>query len=139
MRVILVIVFTVLSLGAYAQKLSPRDTITDVYKGVLPCGDCSGIETELSLKHERYAGMGTFVLKEVYSGKDTTVFETIGEWTHHRGIPGNNNATAIDLYNANEPDNSRYYLILKDGNLRLLDKDLRMIKSEGNYVLTKVK
>lgn len=140
MRVILVIILTVLSLGAYGQKVSPRDTLVDVYKGILPCADCSGIETELVLTHERHAGMGTYVLKETYSGKSTKVFETKGEWTHHRGAAGNDNATAIDLYDPAKPDaDSRYYLVLKNGDIKLLDKDLKMIKSEGNYVLKKEK
>ncbi len=137
MRVILVIVCMVLGFGAFAQK--DTASIVDVYKGILPCSDCSGLQTELTLIHERNAGMGTYILKETYTGKDRVV-ETKGEWTHHRGIPGNKNATAIDLYDPANPDAaSRYYLRLKDGSLKLLDKDLRAIKDEANYVLRKVK
>src|SRR5690606_32967906 len=90
MRVILVIVFSFLSIGAFAQKkakVSSRDTLRDVYKGVLPCADCSGLETELTLVHERHDGMGQYILKEHYIGRDS--FETKGTWSHHRGMHGN--------------------------------------------------
>ncbi len=138
MRVIFVIVCMFLSAQAFAQK-DTSTMATDVYKGVLPCADCSGLQTELTLFHAANAGMGSYILKETYMGKDRVV-ETKGEWTHHRGIPGNKNATVFDLYNAAKPDaDSRYFLQLKDGSIKLLDKDLKMIKSEGNYILKKEK
>src|SRR5690606_12535254 len=101
MKVILVIACMILGFGASAQK-DTATMVSEVYKGVLPCADCSGLQTELTLIHAPNAGMGTWILKETYTGKDRVV-ETKGEWTHLRGIPGNKNATAIDLYDPANP------------------------------------
>lgn len=40
------------------------------YKGTLPCADCEGIETELTLNLD-----GTYLYKATYLGKDTKVYE----------------------------------------------------------------
>lgn len=43
------------------------------YKGVLPCADCEGIQTELTLNQDM-----TFVLKRNYMGRDTKFPEDKG-------------------------------------------------------------
>lgn len=47
------------------------------YQGVLPCADCSGLDTSLFLDSD-----GTFILKEVYLGtKDgDQTFAEYGKW-----------------------------------------------------------
>ncbi|PSW62916.1 hypothetical protein C0W54_05225 [Photobacterium kishitanii] len=45
------------------------------YTGIQPCGDCSGIETSLTLNKD-----GTFVLNETYQGKDTKPFVNEGKF-----------------------------------------------------------
>lgn len=51
----------------------PSDTVAtekiEQYTGVLPCEDCQGIETFLSLAYDETSSEGTFVLKEKYLGK----------------------------------------------------------------------
>ncbi len=48
-----------------------------VYKGVTPCADCEGIDTEISLNKDL-----TFILKTKYLGKkDLTVFEKKGTFS----------------------------------------------------------
>ncbi len=48
-----------------------------VYKGVTPCADCEGIDTEISLNKDL-----TFILKTKYLGKkDLTVFEKTGTFS----------------------------------------------------------
>lgn len=48
-----------------------------VYKGVTPCADCEGIDTEISLNKDL-----TFILKTKYLGKrDQTVFEKKGTFS----------------------------------------------------------
>ena len=136
MRLIFIILLALFSFPAKAQRLSQRDTITDVYRGVLPCADCIGIDTKLVLIHERFAGMGSFVLTETYMYRGDTVrlMETNGEWTHHRGSAADRNHTVVELFN-NTGDQFRYYLLQKDNNLKMLDKELKEINSEANYVL----
>ena len=50
------------------------------YNGIQPCGDCSGIETSLTLNKD-----GTFVLNETYQGKETKPFVNKGnfKWNDH--------------------------------------------------------
>lgn len=48
---------------------------TGVYKGILPCGDCEGIETEVTLDAEN-----NFVKKTKYLGKDSSIFEENGSY-----------------------------------------------------------
>ncbi len=47
------------------------------YRGTIPCADCEGIETEISLTYEE-----TYVIKTKYLGKDSQVFISEGrfEW-----------------------------------------------------------
>lgn len=46
------------------------------YKGVLPCADCEGIETELTLDSS-----GNYTLKTTYLGKKSASFEKSGTYT----------------------------------------------------------
>ncbi|PSU30510.1 copper resistance protein NlpE [Photobacterium lutimaris] len=45
------------------------------YTGILPCADCEGIKTELIVKKD-----GTFILTEVYLGKEGNAFEYEGSF-----------------------------------------------------------
>jgi|SRR5690606_37622702 len=53
-----------------------------VYKGVLPCADCEGIEIEVKLSEDN-----SYVVKRLYLGKDDNIFEENGilEWTEDGG------------------------------------------------------
>jgi uncharacterized lipoprotein NlpE involved in copper resistance len=53
-----------------------------VYKGILPCADCEGIEIEVSL-----SGDNSYVVKRLYLGKENNYFEETGvfEWTEDGG------------------------------------------------------
>lgn len=44
-----------------------------VYKGITPCADCEGIETEVTLNKDM-----TFIVKTKYKGKSEKVFEEKG-------------------------------------------------------------
>lgn len=50
--------------------------ILGTYKGVLPCADCEGIETEITLAKDE-----TYTKKTKYLGKDEKVFEELGDYT----------------------------------------------------------
>lgn len=51
-------------------------TVIGVYAGVLPCADCEGIRTQLSV----LAG-GRYAMQETYLGRSTLVFNDHGTWT----------------------------------------------------------
>lgn len=50
--------------------------ILGTYKGTLPCADCEGIETEITLNKDE-----TYTKKTKYLGKDDKVFEELGDYT----------------------------------------------------------
>ncbi len=50
--------------------------ILGTYKGVLPCADCEGIETEITLLNDE-----TYTKKIKYLGKDKKAFEEMGDYT----------------------------------------------------------
>lgn len=50
------------------QDTVPTERI-EQYSGTLPCEDCQGIITFLSLSYDETSSEGTFVLKEKYQGK----------------------------------------------------------------------
>lgn len=50
--------------------------ILGTYKGVLPCADCEGIQTEITLLKDE-----TYSKKTKYLGKDDKVLEEMGDYT----------------------------------------------------------
>ncbi|MFZ4548174.1 MAG: copper resistance protein NlpE, partial [Bacteroidales bacterium] len=50
--------------------------IEGVYKAVLPCADCEGIETKITLKQEM-----TFLKQTKYLGKDEKFYDEKGTYT----------------------------------------------------------
>ena len=88
-----------------------------IYKGVLPCADCAGIETTLQLNSD-----GTYDLTQNYSGKGT--FVETGKWTKVT-------QPQIKLIELNE-----YYDITPEGNLFPVHKQQSDIP-QMNSILTK--
>ena len=80
------------------------------YKGVLPCADCEGIETELELNTDK-----TYELKETYLGKgDGKAFESKGSFQFDA-----NNTSVIKLDKTG--DNRKYFVA--EGYLKALDME----------------
>ncbi|MFG0586934.1 copper resistance protein NlpE [Acinetobacter sp. YQ_14] len=80
------------------------------YKGVLPCADCEGIETELELNADK-----TYELKETYLGKgDGKAFESKGSFQFDA-----NNTSVIELDKTG--DNRKYFVA--EGYLKVLDME----------------
>lgn len=112
-----------------------------VYEGILPCADCSGIETTLKI----YAGDGTmethkFELISVYKGKDPeTTFTEQGTYNYEKGIGKDPNGGTVYVLNWDKPEAERIYygITSTDPNkIFLLDNKRELIKSELNYSLT---
>jgi copper homeostasis protein (lipoprotein) len=107
------------------QALQPMQ---QSYQGVLPCADCSGLDTSLFLDSD-----GTFVLKEIYRGvvhsadnqEGDKAFAEYGQWTR----------TADKLVLTNGQGEKRYFLPVGK-NLVMLDQQGLPIKSTLNYQLT---
>lgn len=50
-----------------------------IYKGILPCADCQGLDTEIAINEN-----GTFCIKTKYEGKGDKIFELKGNFTWNR-------------------------------------------------------
>jgi len=67
--------------AATPKAATPDNSMTSadwagIYKGVVPCADCEGIETTITLNSDR-----TYVLQTKYLGRDSKVFEQKGAFT----------------------------------------------------------
>ncbi|ELR66269.1 Lipoprotein [Photobacterium marinum] len=80
-----------------------------VYHGILPCADCSGIETTLELRFD-----GTYMLNEKYLGKKDGEFKTEGKFNWNAA----GNAIAVP---SDSEDAVRYFVA--ENQLFRLDKD----------------
>jgi copper homeostasis protein (lipoprotein) len=111
---------------------SPRQLL-GLYVGTLPCADCRGIRTELSLyvKGANQFSDATYTLRETYLGAsgDERSFESVGRWTILRGNRADPNATIYQL-NPDQPRKIRNFLRISDEELRLLDRQQNAIRSQ---------
>lgn len=131
MRLILVIAFCLLNAGTYAAQ---GDTLTDTFKGTIAAKGCSGLKVTLQLRHERYADDGLYTLTEQYCNRPKAIVLQ-GSWTVLRGDATNGNATVVELWDEATNKPIRHYLRLKNGDMKVLDEKLRLMKEHGNYVL----
>ena len=99
------------------------------YAGVLPCADCSGIETKLTLKQD-----GSFTMIELYQGTDTKPFVTNGTYTLDKS------GSVITLMEKGAKGAHRTY---KLGKSQIVALNIDGVATTGplaaNYVLTKTK
>jgi copper homeostasis protein (lipoprotein) len=103
-----------------------------VYEGVLPCADCQGIRTELTL----FDDDSSYKLVETYLGTpdgDRTV-ESDGTWTLQR--PRKDPEATIYQLHPGKPGEARSFLIVDERQIRQLDREGREIESLG-YTLTR--
>ncbi|KAF2516238.1 copper resistance protein NlpE [Flavobacterium zhairuonense] len=111
-----------------------------IYEGMLPCADCSGIQTVLKID----SGNGTmegqkFEISSIYKGKSSEKeFIEKGNFNTERGLENDQNGT-IFILNWDKPvEKQIYYGYLSSDTTKIymLDRDKKIIKSELNYSLT---
>jgi copper homeostasis protein (lipoprotein) len=130
----------VLAAPVLAQEPAPNaapagQLLVGFYVGTLPCADCPGIRTELSLFSLPAGTSGSFWLKETYLGKpekDAT-FESGGSWV----IEASRDDPKATVYRLTEARSrtDRFLLKVRDGELRMLDRSGRAIDSKQEYLL----
>lgn len=105
------------------------------FVGTLPCADCEGIRTELTLYRAGRAPAG-FFLRETYLGKPqgANLFESIGPWqdVESRGAPVAGRLVRVDPY---QPQERRSFVRVGTSTLELLDREERPIASRANLRL----
>jgi copper homeostasis protein (lipoprotein) len=108
----------------YQPKEQPLQPMQQSYQGILPCADCSGLETSLFLDED-----GTFVLQETYLGsKDgDRTFASYGSW-----------ARTADKLVLTDNNGEKRYFHPQGKDLALLDQSGAPIVSTLNYRLQPV-
>lgn len=110
--------------GDAAAPPSADEDFERRWLGVLPCADCDGIQTTLTLR--RAAGEASFLLEEAYlGGGEPPRFETRGAWREEAG-------GIVHL----DPDGISLRLrAAEDGGLELLDAGGRPLSDGPEYHL----
>ena len=116
-------------------------TLIGRYRGLLPCADCSGVDTELALyaKSAHEFVNTRYVMKLTYQkgkGPAKTLAES-GTWTLLRGTPDDPNATVYQLTNTKTGQLTNF-LKLGNNQLQALDKDQHRIETAIPHTLSRV-
>ncbi|TDW47373.1 copper homeostasis protein (lipoprotein) [Flavobacterium sp. 270] len=112
---------------------------TTIYEGLLPCADCTGINTTLKINTD-YGVMqnNKFELISTYQGKEPgNTFTQKGNFNTERGLENDPDGT-IYVLNWDQPLEKQIYYGYYSANpekIYLLDKDRKIIKSKLNYFL----
>lgn len=119
----------VLLTGCASQTPVTERSPYGVWEGTLPCADCPGIETRLTL----YREPDTYKLTETYQERNGDVTEREGQW---QVLPPTD---PMDLGRISlQGDNGkvvRMYRRLPEGDLEMLNRDGERIQSKLNYTL----
>jgi uncharacterized lipoprotein NlpE involved in copper resistance len=113
-----------------------------MYKGTLPCGDCSGLETTLRLyaKGKFDTTYAFYVRTQIYRGapRGDVVMTDRGGWAVLKGDATNPDATVYQL-NPEEEQHSDSLLVTEQGNaLVQLDREQKPIDTKMNLTLRRV-
>ncbi|HTC21755.1 MAG TPA: copper resistance protein NlpE [bacterium] len=121
-----------------ANQGYPKEILLGVFEGRLPCADCPGIDTRLTLTQEgKYVDIGHFTLKQTYLDRSVQPLESRGEWTVIKGTAQDDNAVVYEL----RPGPSKrilYFLKMGDRKVKLLDKDGNEIDPQLDFSLSRV-
>jgi uncharacterized lipoprotein NlpE involved in copper resistance len=96
------------------------------FVGTLPCADCPGITTSLTLTREgEFVAEGTYRLEETYIDRGAPIVTT-GDWTTLRGDAADEDAVVYQL-EPDQPEKSRAFVKLNETTIRLLDADMKAV------------
>jgi copper homeostasis protein (lipoprotein) len=123
----------------HARRAPAPEPLVLRFSGTLPCADCPGIATTLTLTRKA-AGWaeGTYRLEQTYIGRGGPRVTT-GDWTTLRGDATDDNATVYEL----DPDKTQgaqhFLRVGDDVALRLLDGDMKPLPGKLPNTLKRVK
>ncbi len=123
--------------NSYQTENQPMESILGKFTGVLPCADCEGIRTSLTLNVDsKNMAPRTFELTEVYQGKSEMPMVRTGNWLLLKGTKKDPEAVIYEL-TPDDTSEAVYYLKINEKVVQLLDKNQAEIKSKLNYSLVK--
>jgi uncharacterized lipoprotein NlpE involved in copper resistance/predicted secreted protein len=113
-----------------------------VYKGTLPCADCSGLETVLRLyaKGKFDTTYAFYVRTQTYRGAPhgDVVLSDRGDWAVLRGDATNPDATVYQLNPDNQRQSASWLVSGQGSSLVQLDREQKPIDSKMNLTLRRV-
>ncbi|AXY75334.1 META domain-containing protein [Paraflavitalea soli] len=116
-----------------------------IYRGVLPCADCPGIQTTIYLNRDL-----SFLKKTKYLGKPDTAFELSGKFTWNTAgntitlndagqaisyLVGENTLTQLDMSGSKITGNLAPNYILSKSNFAILERYWKLVELNGKPVL----
>ena len=113
----LIALLVVFAFGFYMQYSS-----VTTYTGTLPCADCSGIQTTLTIR-----GNHSYTLQSLYIGKG-------GPFTE-QGVWEQTEKNNMQVYQLTSNEATSYYQIVSEGTIRMLDSQAEPINAPFNLDL----
>ena len=129
---------TVAVAGCQSQPEAPINPTAqkEIYSGMLPCADCSGIRTTLTLYRDQHDSPTRFELREEYMSGSTVKLNAVerGDWASRKYQEG---ITQEDVYtiNPDADDAQRQYLKDAVNAIEQLAPSGNRIESNLNYRL----
>lgn len=107
------------------------------FTGTIPCADCDGIFTDLTLnKNSEEGASGSYELVEIYRGVTTEPKITRGSWSSIMGTDKDKDAVVYQL-TPSGPDTPKYFKVIDKNTLRLLDRSGNEINTTASLDITK--
>jgi inhibitor of cysteine peptidase len=124
--------------GKTAGSSRPTGVLIGHYRGLLPCADCSGIETNLWLyaKRQNEFADTSYKMTFVYQGKGRSFDET-GTWLVSGGSPDDKDAVVYQL-KATGSGSVQNFLQANDRELIMLDAERRRLPLQLPATLRRV-
>ncbi len=106
------------------------------YSGMLPCADCSGVRTTLTLYRDQFDNPTRFHLREEYMNGSKVATSAIerGDWSQTTRMQDNKQMEVYTI-NPSDPDSDRQFLRDAVNAVELLDENGNPIESNLNYRL----
>ncbi len=123
--------------AAPVRAVTQTPAVLATFAGTLPCADCPGLRTELTLDAAgSSASSGRYTMRETYLERGVTR-ATSGQWTLTRGTPDRPDA-AVYVLSADDHSRPQFWLKVSDAEIRLLGADRRPIDSPMSFSLRRV-
>ena len=118
MKKILTLIFVLAAFSAFAQHNSQNSLDwAGTYKGIMPCADCEGIRTIITLTEKN-----EFSVRMQYLGKK------VNEYKYSGKVVWNSGESIITLIT--KGDNSKEYYFVGEGYIQKLDSDKKKIDGD---------
>lgn len=115
------------------QEIDLGATVPGTYTGMLPCADCTGIETTITFNQDR-----SYSMKNMYMGtpNGNQTYTQTGRYEITTGAPFDAGATVI-IIDPDRPTTRTSYWVENSSEIQQLDMNKNKIPEPPNMTLTK--